>query len=99
MKEAEVNGYLEGGTIMSNEHKTLGFTPERIKRVVELLNHPKFLYTRWKEYGIQVYIKDEDSPTGVILAGGIPLELEFLIKRFQKFGAPLSPTEDLRTAR
>ena len=98
MKDADINGYLEGGTIKTNDHKTVGFTPERITKVIELLKHPKFLYTRWKDYGIQVYIKDDKSPTGVILAGGIPLELEFLIKEFQKYGAPLSPTEDLRTA-
>ena len=99
MKEADVNGYLEGGTILTNDHKTVGFTPERIQKVVEMLKHPKFLYTRWRPYGIQVYIKDENSPTGVILLGGMPHELEFLIKDYQKFGAPLSPTEDLRTAR
>ena len=99
MKEADVNGYLEGGTILTNDHKTVGFTPERIQKVIELLQHPKFRYTRWKNYGIAVYVGDDESPTGVRNAGGIPHELEFLIKHFQKYGAPLSPTEDLRTAR
>ncbi len=98
MKEADIDGYLEYGTIKTKDHKTVGFTPERIQKVIELLKHPKFAYTRWKHYGIQVYVKDATSPTGVLQAGGIPLELEFLIKEFQKYGAPLSPTEDLRTA-
>jgi len=99
MKEAEINGYLEGGTIHTNDHKTVGFTPEAIQKAVNLLKHPKFRYTRWKNYGIAVYVGDDESPTGVRNAGGIPHELEFLIKDYQKFGAPLSPTEDLRTAR
>ena len=98
MREKEINGYQEWGTILTNDHKTVGFTPKRVQEVIELLKHPQFAYTRMKNYGIAVYVKDSSSPTGVINAGGIPKELEFLIKEFQNYGQPLSPTEDLRTA-
>jgi len=99
MREKEIKGYQEWGTIKTDDHKTVGFTPEKIQKAIELLKRPDFLYTRWKNYGIAVYVKDQDSPTGVRNAGGIPHELEFLITSIQKYGAPLSPTEDLRTAR
>ena len=99
MRDLDIIGYREYGTIKTEDHKPVGFTAEKIQKCIELLKHPKFAYTRWKDYGISVYVKDETSPTGVINAGGIPHELEFLIKEFQKFGAPLSPTEDLRTGR
>ena len=98
MKTSDVNGYLEGGTIKTIDHELVGFTPERIHQVINLLKHPKFLYTRWKNYGISFYVKDETSPTGVRNAGGIPHALEFLITDYQNYGSPLSPTEDLRTA-
>ena len=95
MKTADVNGYLEGGTIKTADHKTVGFTPEAIQKAIELLKHPKFAYSRWKNYGIAIYVRDDESPTGVRNAGGIPHELEFLIKDYQKYGQPLQGLEAL----
>lgn len=98
MKTSDVNGYLEWGTIKTNDHKTIGFTPERIKEVIAKLRHPDYLYCRSRYYGITIYVRDNESPTGVIGIGGMPHELEFLVDLFHPNCGPLSPTEDLRTA-
>jgi hypothetical protein len=93
------NFYSEMGLIRNaSTHKVEGITPEYLKKVIGHLTSPSFSYTRANTYGIAIYHKDDKSPTGVINVGGLPYEYEFLIERFQKFGSPLSPVEDKRTA-
>jgi len=97
MKTIEV--YEQSGTFFTTDHKQIGYSPDMIKGIVDLLSSPNFAYTRAKNYGIAIIHKDPKSPTGVLNVGGLPYELEFLIAKSQKYGSPLSPTEDLRTAR
>lgn len=90
-------GYIEFNEIYSSEHEKLGYTTQSIKRCIELIRHPKFMYSRQTRYGISIYAKDETSPTGVLMIGSIPAELDFLLYALGKTGQ-LSPTEDKRSA-
>jgi len=90
-------GYIQFGTIHSDDHKVVGYTKENILRIARILTDERFLYCRQNIYGIQCYGRDDKSPTGVSLIGSIPCELHDLLYAFGKTGA-LSPTEDLRTS-
>lgn len=72
--------------LLSNKYKNLS-----VKQIIE---HPDFLYARFKSYGhikgYQIYFKHDDSPTGVEQVRGISVE------DWEKFGKSkdsLSPTE------
>ncbi len=90
--------FLEGGYIKdrNSDYKIVAITSESLRTAIEQLRSPKFAYTRAKNYGIAIYHKDNDSPTGVINVGGISSEFSWLVDLFSK--GTLSPTEDLRTA-
>lgn len=66
------------------------------KRWKQLLPPCTCIAVKKKGY-ISIYGRDDKSPTGVSLIGGIPNELEFLLYAFGKTGQ-LSSTEDMRTA-
>jgi hypothetical protein len=91
------NGYIQGNEIRDAEHSIIGFTADTIKRCIDLVRRNDFSYARQQNGYINIYVRDNNSPTGVSLAGGIPNELEFLVSTFNKAGV-LSPTEDKRTA-
>ncbi len=63
-----------------------GQTPEQVQQ------NPNFAYARFRDYGITVYARSNNSPTGVFSV------TSFDNSEMNKFKALLSPTEDLRTA-
>lgn len=90
--------YLQFGTISTQStHEIIGFTADYVRTVIGYITAPNYLYARQKNGYISIYGKDDTSPTGVCLIGGLPNELEYLLAAFGKTGQ-LSPTEDLRTA-
>lgn len=93
------NAYLERGMIHeADDHETVGITPQELQRVIAMIKHPDFLYARTRNYGTSFYKRDNTSPTGVIEFGGVSNEFSFIVDALTHIG-PLSPTEDLRTAR
>jgi hypothetical protein len=94
----DFSGYIQFGAIHARpDHDVIGFTADLIKKCVEAITSEKYLYSRQKNGYISLYGKDDTSPTGVHLIGGLPNELEFLLYAYGKTGQ-LSPNEDLRTA-
>lgn len=92
------SGYLQFGTIHTDQNEELGYTSQFIKKCVDIVNSDNYAYSRQKNGYINIYGIDENSPTGVSLIGGIPDELEFLLYALNRT-SQLSTTEDLRTAR
>ena len=94
----DFNGYIQFGEIKARPgHDTIGFTADFIKQIIACITNPAFAYSRQKNGYISIYGRDDNSPTGVSLIGGLPNELEYLLYAFGKTGQ-LSPTEDMRTA-
>lgn len=94
----EFTGYIQFGKISGRlDHDTIGFTADFIKQCIASIIDPNYLYSRQKNGYISIYGRDDSSPTGVMLIGGIPNELEYLLAAFKKI-SQLSPTEDMRTA-
>lgn len=72
---------------------------EEYNRVYEIINSDKFLYSRAKDSGCNLYGGQADSPTGVTLMGGCSsFQLADYIAGILGKSKALSPTEDLRTA-
>ncbi len=90
-------GYIQFGEIFTDKHEKIGYTSDQVQKFIACITSPNYLYSRQKNGYISIYGKDETSPTGVSLIGGIPDEMEYLLKVFGKTGQ-LSPTEDMRTA-
>ncbi len=90
-------GYIQFDHVYGKNHDLIAFTSDLIKKSVMLITNDNYLYSRQNNGYIDIYYKNDNSPTGVELAGGIPNELEFLLYSFGKTGQ-LSPTEDKRTA-
>jgi len=98
MESKHFSGYMEGGNIYEEgQAKVIAVTPGKVEKMIALIQNPRFAYSRQTNYGIAIYHHDPESPTGVINAGGIPNEFEFLLYRLGRTGQ-LSPTEDLRSA-
>ena len=93
----KLEGYIQFNRISDSNHNTIGWTSEAFEKMINIVNHPDYAYSRQKNGYINIFIKDNSSPTGVTLLGGIPNEMEFLLKVFGRTGQ-LSPIEDLRTA-
>ena len=91
------SGYIQFEEVRDDAHALIAFTAESVKKAVEAITSPLYLYSRQKKGYISIYGRDDKSPTGVSLIGGIPNELEFLLYAFGKTGQ-VSTTEDIRTA-
>ena len=92
-------GYLQFGQIHDQDDDSIvGYTADRFRKCVEIVNDPNFAYARQKSGYINIYVTDINSPTGVSLKGGIPDEFEYLLYAFGRTGQ-LSPTEDMRTGK
>jgi hypothetical protein len=63
----------------------------------EQIKHPDFCYSRSREYGVTLYFRTKYSPTGVIGIGGCSHEEARILFNGNK--SPLSPTENLQSAR
>lgn len=92
------NAYLQFGEVRGEEHDLIALTVKSFKKAVELVSHPQYAYSRQKNGYVNIYVRDQNSPTGVSLAGGISDDLDFLLDALGRTGQ-LSPTEDLRTAK
>ena len=62
----------------------------------ERVKSKHFAYTRQRFYGVSIYVKWKWSPTGVVQMGGVP---DDEVHKLKDKKSPLSPTEDLRSAR
>ncbi len=68
---------------------------KEFEHVTECLNNPDFAYGRSRSYGVTLYKRDSDSPSGVGSIGGCS---SMNVVDFIKSGAPvLSPTEGLKS--
>ena len=89
--------FVEGGVLKdeNENYKVIGITNERLQNVIKDLQSPNFSHTRTRNYGITIYHKDSDSPTGVKAVNGIENDFYWLIDTMCNT-SPLSPTEGLR---
>ncbi len=91
LSPTKFNGSLYSGSIC-DETGVIGFTSEKIRKVIECLTASNFAYCkRQTKYNISVYGYDNTMPNGVKCIGGVPNQLEFLIDTFAK--TYISPTE------
>jgi len=92
------SAYIQFDEIHTDEsHDIVGYTTDKFKKAVEIIKSDNYLYARHTRYGINLYGRNEKSPTGVMLIGGIPHEWDFLLTALGRT-SELSPTEDKRTA-